>query len=246
MNVLYQNFSSENSRQEQMSRFAEAAMEAGISVYHLTGHPSWGLDPEGAELCEAVEETASYNRRIQRKFLERHRPDGEEWERIPRLEGIVFDVEPYTLNQWDEDPDRVMRNFVSGMKKACALARSHGLEVIVCIPWFYDKKGQSEGLEELIRDGCDRVAVMNYYRGAEIGNIATEVELSCKYGKELINIYELKKADGSSVEEINTYHNSGLAALRKNYAGVKAAYPGGNLSIAYHDYRSLKEVLHIE
>ena len=87
---------------------------------------------------------------------------------------------------------------------------------------------------------------MNYYRGAEIKNIATEVELASEYGKELINIYELKKADGSSVEEINTYYNSGLTALRKNYAGVKEAYPGRNISIAYHDYRALKEVLHIE
>ena len=246
LNVLYQNFSSKNSRQEQMSLFAEKAMEAGITIYRLTGHPSWALDSEGERLCEEVEETAAYNRRIQRKFLERRRGDGEEWAQIPCLEGIVFDVEPYTLDEWDEDPDRVMETFVSGMKKAYALARSHELEMIVCIPWFYDKKGQGEGLEELIRNGCDRIAVMNYYRGAEIKSIATEVELASEYGKELINIYELKKADGSSVEEINTYYNSGLTALRKSYAGVKEAYPGRNISIAYHDYRALKEVLHIE
>lgn len=49
LTVLYQNISSKNSRQEQMSVFAETAMEEGITVYYLTGAPSWGLDPEGAQ-----------------------------------------------------------------------------------------------------------------------------------------------------------------------------------------------------
>ena len=42
---------------------------------------------------------------------------------------------------------------------------------------------QQKGLEELIENGCDRIAVMNYYRGAEIKNIATEVDLVQKHGK---------------------------------------------------------------
>ena len=243
LTVLYQNISSKNSRQEQMSVFVESAMNEGITVYYLTGDASWGLDPGGDRLCEAVKDAVAYNRRIKRKFLARREADGKQWSTIPQLAGIVFDVEPYTLKEWDENPGKVMDNFVSGMKEAYALAQEYGLEVIVCIPFHYDNKGQQKGLEELIKNGCDSIAVMNYYRGAEVKNIATEVELASKYGKGLITIYELQKADGSSVKEINTYYNSGLAALERSYQNVLEAYPNQTISIAYHDYKALKEVL---
>lgn len=243
LTVLYQNISSKNSRQEQMSVFVESAMNEGITVYYLTGDASWGLDPDGDRLCEAVKDAVAYNRRIKRKFLARREADGKQWSTIPQLAGIVFDVEPYTLKEWDENPGKVMDNFVSGMKEAYALAQDYGLEVIVCIPFHYDNKGQQKGLEELIKNGCDSIAVMNYYRGAEVKNIATEVELASKYGKGLITIYELQKADGNSVKEINTYYNSGLAALERSYQNVLEAYPNQTISIAYHDYKALKEVL---
>lgn len=152
------------SRQEQISVFVESAMEAGITVYYLTGDASWGLDPDGERLCEAVKEAVAYNRRIKRKFLARREADGKTWDTIPQLAGIVFDVEPYTLEEWDWNPEKVMEGFVSGMKEAYALAQDYGLEVIVCIPWHYDSKGQQKGLEELIKEGCDSIAVMNYLR----------------------------------------------------------------------------------
>lgn len=243
LNALYQNFSSKNSRQTQMSIFVEMAMEQDIVVYDLTGDASWGLDPSGERLCEAVRETASYNRRIRRKFLARRAADGKPWDVIPQLAGIVFDVEPYTLEEWEKAPDEVMESFVFGMKEAYALAKDYHLEVIVCVPWYYEDKGQKEELEELIKNGCDRIAVMNYYRGAEIKNIATELELTKKYGKDLITIYELQKADESSVKEINTYYDLGLDGLKRNYSDVRDAYPGQPISIALHDYSALKEVL---
>ncbi len=238
-----QNISSKNSRQEQMSVFVESAVDEGVTVYYLTGDASWGLDPDGERLCEAVKDAVAYNRRIKRKFLARREADGKQWATIPQLAGIVFDVEPYTLKEWDKNPEKVMGSFVSGMKEAYALAQDYGLEVIVCIPWYYDDKGQQKGLEELIENGCDRIAVMNYYRGAEIKNIATEVDLVQKHGKGIITIYELQKADGHGLKEINTYYNSGLAALARSFKSVMEAYPEQTISIAYHDYRALKEVL---
>lgn len=243
VNALYQNISTKNSRQEQMSVFVESAMEEGISVYYLTGDSSWALDPEGAKLCDAVDNAVAYNRRIKRKFLARREADGKAWETVPRLKGIVLDVEPYTRKEWDRDPDKVMQSFVSGMKNAYDKAKENDLEVILCIPWYYDKKGQTEGLEELIEDGCDAVLVMNYYRGAEIKNIATEIELVQKHGKRLITAYELQKADGRGIKEINTYYNSGFKALQANYQKLLKAYPGKPISMAYHDYRAFKDLV---
>lgn len=241
LNVLYQGFSSKSSP-EQMFTFLEKAMAEGVKVYQLTGSRAWGLDPEGAKLRQAVERVADYNRKTENLWMEQQ-GEGMPQGSIPRLTGIMFDVEVYLLDEWDEDPDKVMHDFVSGMKKAYALAKGYGLEIIVCVPWYYDKKGQTEGLEELIRDGCDAIAVMNYYRGAEVKNIATEVKLASKYGKELINIYELQKADGRGIKEVNTYHDRGLDAVRENYSNLLKAYPGEAIPIAYHEYRALRELL---
>lgn len=243
LDSLYQNFSSDNSRQEQMSVFLEAASEAGITVYDLTGDPSWGADPEGEALCQAVEETAAYNRRIERKFLARRAADGKPYETVPRIAGIVFDVEPYALDEWDEDREKLMNSFVSGMKRAYASAHENGLSVIVCIPWHYDDKGLEQELEALIKDCCDSVAVMNYYRGAEVKNIASEAELAQKYGKELISIYELQKAGSHGLTEANTYHELGIEAVMENFRQLGEAYPELPLSFALHDYKALKELM---
>lgn len=240
-NVLYQGFSAKSSP-EQMASFLEKAMTEGVKVYQLTGTRAWGLDPEGTKLCQAVETAADYNRKTENLFIEQQGGRIPQ-DNIPRLTGIMFDVEVYLLDEWDEDPDKVMNDFVSGMKKAYTLAKGYGLEVIVCVPWYYDKKGQTEGLEELIRDGCDAIAVMNYYRGAEVKNIATEVKLVSKYGKELITIYEMQKADGRGIKEVNTYHDRGLDAVRENYSNLLRAYPGESIPIAYHEYRALRELL---
>ena len=159
------------------------------------------------------------------------------------LAGIVLDVEPYTLDQWDENPGKVMDSYVSGMKRAYALAQEYDLEVIACVPWHYDNKGLTAGLEELIQYGCDSVAVMNYYRGSEVQNIAAEAALARKHGKGIITIYELQKADGRGILEVNTYYQSGLKALEESYISVKQAYPDQPVSIAYHDYKALREVL---
>ena len=118
LTVLYQNISSKNSRQEQMSVFVETAMDEGITVYYLTGDESWGLDPDGERLCDAVKDAVAYNRRIKRKFLARREADGKPWSTVPQLAGIVFDVEPYTLDEWDKNPDKVMNSFDSRITEA--------------------------------------------------------------------------------------------------------------------------------
>lgn len=243
LTTLYQNFSTDNSRQEQMAAFLETAMEEGIKVYHLDGDPYWGADPKGEALCEAVEDAAAYNRRTERKFLAWREKDGKKWEKIPRLAGVVLDIEPYSLKEWDKNPGKVMKDFVSGMRKAYDLAQEYDLEVILCVPWFYEDKGQQKRLEDLIKSCCDGIAVMNYYRGSEIKNIALEAELVRKYDKKLITIYEMKKADGRNVKKVNTYYEAGLEAAKENYKSLTEAYPEQTISVAYHDYKALKEVL---
>lgn len=243
LNVLYQNFSVKEIKWREMVEFLGDAMAEGVSVYHLAGDPSWALEPEGESLCEEVEFAASLNRKAAREF-DRRQKDGEQgWDKAPKVEGILFDVEPYVLEIWDEDRDRVMAQFTANMKKAYALAGEQGLKVIVCIPWFYDNKGEIERLKTLMKDCGDGIAVMNYYRGAEIKNIRTEEELARQYQKKLITIYELQPAGSRGVQEMNTYYEQGLSGVRANFEGLLHEYGEQSMTMALHDYRGLKEVL---
>ena len=157
--------------------------------------------------------------------------------------GVVYDVEPYLLEEWKQEPWTVMDSLAEGMREAVLLAHEKGLEVIYCIPYYYDTLGLTSQLETLVRDCCDQVAVMNYYRGKEAEHIQTESALAKKYGKALITIYELKAPGGHGLVEENTYHSQGLKAARDNFSQLQEVYGEQTISMAFHDYEALKEVI---
>ena len=221
---IYQDCS-QNSEAE-LADFLQNLDGAGIAAYWLTGDPSWGRDPEGGEML----------RQIRRAAALRDAAGG-------ALQGIVFDVEPYLLPEWEDGADALMQSFVSAARCAHREASRQGMEMILCVPYFYDTKGFGEALEQLIASGCDRVAVMNYYRGKESEHIASEAALAQKHGRGLINIYELKAPGEHGLVEENTYHSEGLDALEENFGSLCADYPELEISLALHDAQALEEVL---
>ena len=136
-----------------------------------------------------------------------------------------------------------MDSFVAGMKTAYDRAKGYGLEVIVCMPYYFDSKGFERELETLIRSCCDKAAVMNYYRGKEIEHVETEAALAEKYNKELLSIYELKAPGTHGLTEKNTYYEEGLEAVEENFLQLKDAYPDQTIAMALHDFEALEEVL---
>lgn len=219
LTVLYQAFS-KDLYEEDVADFLEKAAENKIEVYLLTGDPSWALEENRKQLMGEVER-ASYM----------------------GVEGILYDVEPYLLTEWQQEPSAVMDSMAEGMREACKLAHEKDLEVILCIPYYYDTKGLTSQLETLVKDCCDQVAVMNYYRGKEAEHIETESALAKKYGKALITIYELKAPGEHGLIEENTYYGEGLQAARDNFSQLKKVYGEQTLSMAFHDYEALKEVI---
>lgn len=225
VSVLYQAFPG-GLKQSVLNTFFDNAQKHDIEIYYLTGDPKWSLDETGMDLCRKVGDAAEINRCL---------PEGR------GLKGIIFDVEPYLLDNWEDDNKDIMQSFVSGMRAAYTSAARHGLRVIVCIPYYYENDGLEEQLESLISSCCDAVAVMNYYRGKEIEHISTEAAIAKKYEKELINIYELKPPGKHGLVEKNTYFGQGLDAVEENFQQLRDAYSGLKVSMAYHDYNSLKE-----
>ena len=221
LTALYQSFP-KDADPDMVRAFLEDAQQRNISVYLLTGDPGWGLDESGAAMKKEIERAAAL--------------PGE-------VRGVMMDVEPYLTEEWDADRDQVMQIYVDAMERACEAAEDAGLELIACIPYFYDDLGQISRLEELVERGCHALAVMNYDKGDEAENLKAETEFAHRYERPVTTIYELQEPGKAGLSERNTYYQDGLGAVKENWRELLEEYPDLDISYALHDYTALKEVL---
>ena len=200
-----------------VKELAEACRALGIRFYLLVGEPEWALDRKAAELRSEIQRAA-----------------------LIGCDGVMVDIEPGSTDQWKKDRDSVMSSMTEAFLKGKAAAEREGLEMIACFSWYYDDYGYEAELEQLIAEGCDTFAIMNYHREDEVGQIQTEAELCRRYGKALISIYELQEVGKYDLEEIHTYREAGLPALWESWDELRNAFPDQEISAALHEYRALK------
>lgn len=231
LNTLYQEFS-EDLKQEDIKKFLKEANTNKIEVCLLAGNPKWALDKTGNPMLNTIKRVNELNKSLNNKL---------------KIKTIVFDIEPYQLEEWEaKDKGEILAGFVDGMKIAYKSANENKIKVVLCIPYFYDNIGLTRQLGDLIETGCDSVAVMNYYRDKEVKNLMQEVEFTHKYGKKLITIYELQAPGTHGLTEKNTYYNEGILKIEKNFDNIKREFPEKDISIAFHEFNSLKEMLGYE
>lgn len=230
LTTIYQHFKEKDSIEE-IKKFIESAKENGISVYYLAGSPEWSLDSSGTKMCEVVERASKINKEL---------PKG------VRIEGVFMDTEPHLTEDWQEREKDVMNRYVQGMKKAHERATEEGLVYIACIPFYYDSGGHEEALEELISTGCDVLAIMNYSKMDESGQIQTEMSIADREKKPVIIIYELQKPGEHGLKNVNTYYEDGLHAVKKSVKKLEKVYGKGAFQYALHEYKALQEVIERE
>ena len=107
----------------------------------------------------------------------------------------------------------------------------------------YNTGAHPQVLEALVSGACDGVAVMNYDRRDEYGQMAAEVALAERYGKGVRCIYELQEPGEHGLEEIHTYAGAGLEALWQSAEELEAAFGYEGLGFAYHYDEPLRELL---
>ncbi len=151
---LFQSFSSELTDKE-ITSFVSDVTKNDIDVYGLSGTPEWALDPTGEGMIDKLDRIVEINRQLPKN---------------QRIQGFVIDVEPYILDDFDWEDEKVQQSYISGMKNLYQAAKREGLELIVVIPYFYDTKGYQEVLTSFIHDASTEVAIMNYYRENEISS----------------------------------------------------------------------------
>ncbi len=224
-NEVYQNLDDEAA-----SSFIRQAYDRGIDVYLLSGQPEWGLDREAGRM----------RREVRRAARLREESGG------LGPAGLVLDVEPYLTSSYERNPQRAMDRFAEAMRNTYAYAQSKGVPLIICIPYFYDSKGFEKVLEELIEEGSDAVAVMNYQKKDEAGKIQTEVAVSARADKRIIHIFELQRPGLYDLTERNTYFVDGLPAVWSSLHQLYAHFDYEGLSFALHDYTALREMINNE
>lgn len=229
LHELYQYIPADLPPKSLSSFFAEAEGH-GIGVYLLTGDPAWARDGTGEALVNAVRQAASVRRRT----------DGS------TLKGVMMDVEPYLLPEWEEEAESLMDSYVSAMKAARKQAEEDDLFLYACIPYYYDSEGLTSYLNALMEQGCHGIAVMNYYRENETKHLRYEWQQAKRLNKPIVNIYELQRPGLHGLKEINTYHESGMAGIAKSFRSIRKSLPYDYLTFAVHDYNSLLEVEGIE
>ncbi len=182
-----------------------------FDVYLLTGDPNMELD----QMKEVV-------LRAQQRYA-----------------GLVLDVEPYTKDEWSAEQNReaILNAYCDQIEGLYAYAQERSVELILCVPYWYDDLGFGDQLERMAR-ACDGMCVMNYSRGNEQANIRGEYQLAGKYYKKLWTAYELTQSDGEGILQNNTYHDQGLSAVTDNY---NKNFLNTGIGLAYHDLDSLCE-----
>ena len=119
---VYQQISS-SFEMEEIEAFLAKAAEKEVAVYFLTGEPEWALQKDADSIKQVVDRVVRIN-----SVLQEHE----------RIHGMMVDVEPYVLDEWEQDADKVMDIFVETMKSAYAYATENNIKITLCIPYFYD------------------------------------------------------------------------------------------------------------
>ncbi|MFR9069532.1 MAG: hypothetical protein ACLVIU_04140 [Paraclostridium sp.] len=227
--TVYQSFSSELPKNK-ISKFLESCSEYNYQVYYLCGDPEDVLDQDAEKMIENIDDAVAIK----------------EYDNNDVLKGILFDVEPYLLDEWEIQPDKIIQQFADNLQIAYKKAKENKLEMIVCIPYYYDTKGFSDSLDKLIKDGCDGIAIMNYYQKNEYEHIKEEVELAKKYNKTCINIYEFQPSGKYGLTDKNTYYEEGIEKAEENFKVLRNKLDSNNLVLSFHEYKAIKGLMENE
>lgn len=225
-NVIYQEIPPDV-QEDTLLDYLSRRAQAGQAVYYLTGDARWGLAGGDTNLLSVVEEVKEWNDRAGKG---------------KGFAGIVYDVEPYLLEEWDDDREAVMEQYVDNMIRAYEAAKAQNLSVIVCIPNFYDRIHLEQQLESLVQNACDAIAVMNYDKSDEAGQIFVEVLLAEKYEKGILNIIELQKPGFHELTEENTYYYDGLEAAGESFIRLKERFTYDKLGFSWHYLKPALEI----
>ncbi|MFC0523388.1 poly-gamma-glutamate hydrolase family protein [Pontibacillus salicampi] len=214
--------------------FIKKATQAGMKVHALIGSPKWGLAAYTADAKKRIDLVQQYNDSV---------PANEQFV------GIHFDVEPYTLDVWDQDREKVVNEWLQSTKEYTSYAKAFGYEVGAALPFWLDNEKVTSIHDHFYKemmDLHDYVSLMSYRDQALGTNSITSISdqeilyansPKVELGVELLP-YEVENVtfDGKSNKELEQE----VALVRKHYLDQKAQ---GFKGITIHSYTAWRTFL---
>ena len=162
---------------ENLGTFITTATTLDIEVYLLFGFAGWALPQNHAEIAGLIQIVNSFT------------------QNTARPAGIILDVEPHTLAEWQDDPGPLGTGLV-GMYAAVKNEITTDLPIFATIPFWYDTvmistDNGAAPLHQLVLEVADGIALMNYRdtaAGADglIMHAETEIAAAETLGKRVI------------------------------------------------------------
>lgn len=204
--------------------FLEYAHGAGMRVHAMAGDPAWSKDPDPWQgwVDEVVE--------------------------LGGFDGVVFDVEPYLLAEWNtRRQSRLIRSYLSALDKASR--RAGELQTIAAVPFWWDDPDYDVRRRPLVGEVLARVdglVVMAYRDRAAgpdgiVGLAQTEVAMASAAGKTAVIGIETGPAGLDKV----TFFEEGEAVMEAELHQVEEAFAGWDAyrGIAVHHYGAYQALL---
>ncbi|OEH94298.1 hypothetical protein [Bacillus solimangrovi] len=171
--------------EDNLETFVSEANELGIDVYALQGQPNWVTNIEKARTWLSF--INQYNRTSSSPFA-----------------GVIFDVEPYLLEGWDEEQTLIVSQFMALFDQL--QEDNADLQLKWTIPFWFDRveATPTQTLAEYMIERADEISVMAYrdeLNGHDglLAHINEEIKWAEQYKTPLAIIIETRQADNEKV-----------------------------------------------
>ena len=216
-----------------LKMFLSGCKQYGITVNALNGHPTWVLADYHDKVIDWLRAILNYN-------------DGVPLEQ--RIGGVVLDIEPYLIEDWNIDRDRLKEEYLTLLKRCRSLINTYpdqDLTFSTIIPIFYHKEG--DFVSEILKL-TDYASLMDYFDSADaiISHSKYYLDLANRFGKKIwiaIEVQDLVSMRQGTKR--NTFFEEGWRFMEDELRKVRDVYHdhssfGGFEIHCYYAYRHLQ------
>ena len=155
---VYLQLSSEYERPTQfaaLSALAGSARDQDLALWWAAGRPEWVLPENRSEPLAAITNAAAINGKLTAAG------------QLP-ITSIIYDVEPYLLDEWSDDPAKVIADYDALAAALHEQARGAGLELWLALPFWYETRAAAEAPSVgSVLEHADGLVLMTYRNDAE-------------------------------------------------------------------------------
>ena len=167
---------------DEFARLAEGAAAQAVAVVLVGGDPSWALAAHHADAVAFLRLAERLGDRLGRRNL-------------PVVHRVLFDIEPYLLQEWKTSPEIVEKQYVTLLETLQDTGRSAAIGVWHTIPfWLSERMVDGKSLDRTVLEHSDGVVVMAYRNKAtDVVSVATRtLQHATELGKPAVVAVETK------------------------------------------------------